>query len=158
MGAMKPTLSPALPGDAADVAAVVEAAYAPYVARIGTKPGPMLDDYDAVIARHIVRVVRAEGAIVGVIVLIEADGGVLLDNIAVAPEAQGRGIGRRLMDFAEAEAARRGYARLDLYTHEMMTENIEIYRRRGFVETDRRTERGFPRVYMAKDLTGGCPP
>jgi GNAT superfamily N-acetyltransferase len=115
MGAMKPTLSPALPGDAADVAAVVEAAYAPYVARIGTKPGPMLDDYDAVIARHIVRVVRAE-------------------------------------------AARRGYARLDLYTHEMMTENIEIYRRRGFVETDRRTERGFPRVYMAKDLTGGCPP
>lgn len=150
---MSQTLSPALPADAPAVAALVEAAYAPYIARIGTEPGPMLDDYEAVIARHTVRVARAGGVIVGLVVLIEADGGILLDNIAVAPEAQGQGIGRRLMEFAETEAARRGYARLDLYTHEMMTENIGIYRRRGYVETDRRTERGFARVYMAKDLT-----
>ncbi|MEM7121629.1 MAG: GNAT family N-acetyltransferase [Pseudomonadota bacterium] len=151
------TLTPALLEDAPAVAAVVAAAYTPYIARIGTKPGPMLDDYAAVIADHIVHVARDGGApggtIGGVVVLIEKqDGTILFDNIAVAPEAQGSGLGRRLMDFAEAEAARRGYARLDLYTHHMMTENIEIYARRGYVETDRRTERGFPRVYMAKDL------
>ena len=149
------TLSPARPEDAAAVAALVAAAYAPYIARIGTKPGPMLDDYDAVIADHIVYVARGEDGLGGVIVLIEKDDGtILFDNIAVAPEAQGSGLGRRLMDLAEAEAARRGYGRLDLYTHEMMTENVEIYTRRGYVETERRTERGFPRVYMAKDLKG----
>ena len=151
---MEETLSPALANDAAGVADLVEAAYAPYIARIGTKPGPMLDDYSDIIARHIVHVARAEGSIMGVVVLIEGEDAILLDNIAVAPEAQGRGIGRRLMEFAEAEAVRRGYARLDLYTHEMMTENIEIYRRRGYVETDRRSELGFPRVYLAKELTG----
>ncbi len=149
------TLSPARPEDAAAITAVVNAAYTPYIARIGTKPGPMLDDYAAVIADHIVHVARDGQTISGVVVLIEKpDGTILFDNIAVAPEAQGSGLGRRLMDFAEAEAARRGHDRLDLYTHEMMTENIEIYTRRGYVETDRRTERGFPRVYMAKDLAG----
>ncbi len=152
---MSETILPARSEDADAVAALVAAAYEPYVARIGTKPGPMLDDYDAVIANHIVFVAYGEGGITGVIVLIEkGEGGILFDNIAVAPDAQGSGLGRRLMDFAEAEAVRRGYARLDLYTHEMMTENVEIYARRGYVETDRRTERGFPRVYMAKDLQG----
>lgn len=149
------TLTPARPGDAAAVAAVVAAAYSPYIARIGTKPGPMLDDYATVIAHHVVHVARDGDVIGGVVVLIEKpDGTILFDNIAVAPEVQGSGLGRRLMDFAEAEAARRGYTRLDLYTHQMMTENIAIYARRGYVETDRRTERGFPRVYMAKDLEG----
>ena len=153
------TIEPAGPDDAQAIAAIVAAAYTPYVARIGTEPGPMLDDYAAVIAEHIVHVARDGGRIGGVLVLIEKpDGTILFDNIAVAPDAQGSGLGRRLMDFAEAEAARRGYARLDLYTHQMMTENIEIYSRRGYVETDRRTERGFPRVYMAKDLTGGPRP
>ncbi len=152
---MSETILPARSEDADAVAALVAAAYEPYVARIGTKPGPMLDDYDAVIANHIVFVAYGEGGITGVIVLIEkGEGGILFDNIVVAPDAQGSGLGRRLMDFAEAEAVRRGYARLDLYTHEMMTENVEIYARRGYVETDRRTERGFPRVYMAKDLQG----
>lgn len=157
------TITPARPDDADAIAALVAAAYTPYIARIGTEPGPMLDDYAAVIADHIVHVARdgeasggtIGGPIRGVVVLIEKpDGTILFDNIAVAPAAQGAGLGRRLMDFAEAEAARRGYARLDLYTHQMMIENIEIYARRGYVETGRRTERGFPRVYMAKDLTG----
>ena len=101
---MEETLSPALANDAAGVADLVEAAYAPYIARIGTKPGPMLDDCSDIIARHIVHVARAEGSIMGVVVLIEGEDAILLDNIAVAPEAQGRGIGRRLMEFAEAEA------------------------------------------------------
>jgi ribosomal protein S18 acetylase RimI-like enzyme len=155
---MDATLSPALTGDAAAIAALVEAAYCKYVTRIGARPGPMLDDYKDVIAHHVVHVARSAGGIVGVIVLIEKEGGILLDNIAVSPEAQGRGLGGRLLDLAEAEALGRGYRRLDLYTHEMMTENLEIYRRRGFVETGRRTEHGFPRVYMAKELDPGVRP
>ena len=47
---------------------------------------------------------------------------------------------------------RLGYGHLDLYTHERMTENIAMYERIGYVEVDRRTERGFPRVYMRKRL------
>ena len=56
------------------------------------------------------------------------------------------------MEHAESEARRLGYGHLDLYTHERMTENIAMYERIGYVEVDRRTERGFPRVYMRKRL------
>ena len=155
---MNISIETARPEDAPVVAALVQAAYHKYVARIGTRPGPMLDDYAVVVADHIVHVARsdgdAQGHILGIVVLIEKPNGILLDNIAVSPDVLGQGVGGQLLDFAEAEAARRGHARLDLYTHEMMTENVDLYLRRGYVETDRRTERGFPRVYMAKDLTG----
>ena len=76
----------------------------------------------------------------------------LLDNVAVAPWAQGRGFGRRLMDHAEARARAAGYDRITLYTHVTMVENIEIYLRRGYVETHRAEVNGLHRVYMAKRL------
>ena len=77
----------------------------------------------------------------------------LLDNVAVHPDRQGQGLGRQLMAFAENEAAKQEYSSLELYTHESMTENIGRYESLGYVETDRRTESGYRRVYMRKDLT-----
>jgi len=47
----------------------------------------------------------------------------LLDNIAVSAARQGLGLGRRLLAFAEAEALRRGYREIRLYTHQTMVEN-----------------------------------
>ena len=77
---------------------------------------------------------------------------VLLDNIAVRPDRQGSGIGRRLMAFAESEARRLGHAELRLYTHVAMTENIALYTRLGFVETGRGHQAGYDRVFMRKQL------
>ena len=88
----------------------------------------------------------------GRLVLIRQADGLLLDNVAVHPDHQGRGFGRRLIDFAEADARRQGYEALDLYTHELMTENIGMYRALGYAETGRRIEHGYPRVYMRKRL------
>ena len=78
--------------------------------------------------------------------------GFLLDNIAVLPDCQGKGFGRALIEFAEAEARRRGFGEIHLYTHALMTENIALYRRIGFVETHRVSEKGYDRVYMTKRL------
>ena len=145
-------IRPAEAADAPALAACVTAAYEVYVARIGKPPGPMLDDYAAVIAKHPVFVLDKAGTVIGALVLIRLPGGLLLDNVAVHPDHQGRGLGRRLIDFAEAEARRRGYAALDLYTHEAMTENIGMYRALGYQETGRRVEHGYPRVYLRKTL------
>lgn len=112
----------------------------------------MLEDYADVIARHQVAVVEAEGIVAGVIVLATTAEGFLLDNVAVLPEFQGRGIGRRLLEFAEDEARRQGYRDIYLYTHEKMTENQALYRKIGYVEYDRRFEKGLSRVYMKKQL------
>ena len=147
-----PVLRSALASDAAGIAECVREAYSPYIERIGKPPGPMLANYDEIVRDHRAFVVDDSEEIIGVLVLVEEESGLLLDNVAVRPSRQGEGIGRRLMEHAEAEGRRLGYAHLDLYTHQRMTENIAHYARRGYVETERRVERGYPRVYMRKRL------
>ncbi len=130
----------------------MHAAYAMYVERIGKPPGPMLDDYGALIAQGTVSVLEADEVIAAIIVLLPKPDHLLLDNIAVRPTRQGQGLGRRLIEFAENEARRLGYPELRLYTHEKMTENIALYRRLGFEETGRGREAGYDRVFMTKRL------
>lgn len=146
-------IRPAEPQDRAAVEELVDAAYAIYVERIGKPPGPMLDDYGAHIATgHVSVAADRAGAILGIVVLVPQPDHLLLDNIAVAPQAQGRGVGRRLIGFAEAQARRLGFSELRLYTHAKMTENIALYARLGFEETGRGTEAGYDRVFMRKRL------
>ena len=145
-------IRPAVTADTQAVMAVVEAAYTHYIARIGKRPGPMDDDYAARIAAGQTWVLDRDGMIAGILVLEETADGFLLDNIAVRPEFYGQGLGRILIAFTEAEAKRRGFTAIRLYTHALMTENIALYTRLGFNETGRVTEKGFDRVYMEKPL------
>jgi ribosomal protein S18 acetylase RimI-like enzyme len=145
-------LRPATPDDADAVAALVHDAYVHYVERIGREPGPMTKDYGEVIAEREVTVAENDDGIAGLIVIGRTDEGFLIDNVAVRPTRQGTGVGRALLEHAEAEARRAGYDSIYLYTHEEMTENQELYRRIGYVEYDRRTRQGLARVYMRKQL------
>lgn len=149
---MSATVRPARAGDAQGISACVDAAYRHYVARIGRTPRPMLEDYADAIHRHQVHVAELDGRLVGALVLAVTGEGFLLEMIAVHPSAQGTGVGRRLLEFSEAEARRQGYAEIYLYTHEKMTENQALYSKIGYVEYDRRTEHGLARVYMRKKL------
>jgi GNAT superfamily N-acetyltransferase len=143
----------AAPQDTATVEAIVHEAYAVYIDRIGKPPGPMLDDYAALIGDGAVNVLEvADGSIAAIIVLLPKPDHLLLDNIAVRRGSQGQGLGRQLIAFAEAEARRLGYHELRLYTHEKMTENIALYTRLGFVETGRGNDAGYDRVFMTKRL------
>ena len=96
----------------------------------------------------------ARGVIAAIVVLLPAPDYLLLDNIAVAPERQGSGLGRRLLAFAEAEASRRGYREIRLYTHQTMVENQRLYASIGYEETGRGAEAGYDRVFMRKQLPG----
>jgi GNAT superfamily N-acetyltransferase len=142
----------ATPEDAEPMRALVRAAYAHYVTRIGLEPLPMLDDYGARVAAAQAWVWAGSDGLSGVLVLEDDPSGLLLDNIAVASHAQGRGLGRAMIAFAEEEARRRGHPRLWLYTNEKMTENIAIYTRLGFRETHRDERKGRKAVYMEKPL------
>jgi GNAT superfamily N-acetyltransferase len=128
----------------------VRAAYQHYVPVIGREPAPMLDDYPARIEAGQAWVLEDTHGLAGVLVLEDGPDCFLLDNIAVLPDRQGLGYGRRLLDFAEAEAIRCGWDAVTLYTNALMVQNIAIYSARGYVETGRRTEKGFQRVYMEK--------
>jgi len=142
----------ARPEDAAAVTEVVLAAYGRYVERMGRRPAPMLDDYAAVIREHDVRVLADGERVAGALVLIPEGEGLLLDNVAVHPDYQGRGWGRRLLALAEEEARRAGATFIWLYTNEKMTEDIALYTSLGYVETERVTVRGYRRVHMRKEL------
>ena len=140
---------------AADVSAIeriVHDAYTKYITRIGKPPGPMLDDYAARVAAGEVSVCADGDQVAGILVLEPAPDYLLLDNIAVAPAWQGRGVGRLLLDFADAEARRAGYAELRLYTHVLMHENIVLYTHLGWQETGRGEQAGFQRVFMRKPV------
>jgi GNAT superfamily N-acetyltransferase len=145
---------PAAAADAPAVQACVHAAYRHYVARIGTEPGPMRDDYAEVIRDRQVMVAESGGRLVGVLVLDRTKEGFLLENVAVDPAHKGAGLGRALLQWAEAEARRAGYPSIYLYTHEKMVENLALYSKIGYVEYDRRSEAGLARVYLRKKLEG----
>lgn len=146
----KPLIRAAQPFDAQAMKKCVEAAYRHYIARMGKPPGPMLDDYAKVIDQHGAAVAEQDGKIVAVLVLINTYSGMLLDNFAVHPAQQGKGLGRRLIQFAESETRNQGYEQLDLYTHQCMTGNIEMYKAMGYKETERKNVRGYDRVYMQR--------
>lgn len=112
----------------------------------------MLDDYNDLVARDLVHVLEEDGDILGLVVLIPEEHTMLLDNVAVRPEAQGRKLGSRLIAFAEQQARAAGYNSIRLYTQELMTENRARYAHLGFVETHRAEEKGLKRVYMMKTL------
>ncbi|MEC6744217.1 GNAT family N-acetyltransferase [Pseudomonas qingdaonensis] len=145
-------IRPATAHDVAPVQALIEAAYALYIPRIGARPGPMLEDYAALIAQGRVEVFEEQGQVLGVLVLIAQADGLLLDNLAVSPAAQGRGLGRQLMAHAEARVRQLGLEVVRLYTNEAMSENLGLYERLGYRETHRAVQAGFRRVFMEKRL------
>jgi len=142
-------IRPARPEEAPLLAALVERAYAAYVPAIGRRPAPMDDDYAARIAAGEAWVLEAEGGLAGLLVLEARPDHLWLDNIAVDPDHQHAGAGRRLMRFVAEEALRRGLPEVRLLTNEKMTRNLGFYRRLGFAEVERRAEKGFHRVFFA---------
>ena len=146
------SLRSATSADAAKVTALVMAAYGHYPEQIGMVPRPMTDDYAQVIMNYQVMVAESHQTIVGVIVLVITDQGFLIDNVAVDPSYRGKGLGRTLLEFAEAEARRAGFDSIYLYTHEKMKENIALYSGIGYVEYDRHPQGEFSLVYMRKQF------
>ena len=139
-------------GDAPAAAACVNAAFEPYVERIGKPPAPMLSDYVALAAEGKVWVAERDGRVVGVLVQYETEDGFYIDTVAALPEMHGTGVGRALLQFAEGEARARGFESIYLCTNSRMMENQVFYPRIGYVEYDRRAQSGYERVFYRKRL------
>jgi ribosomal protein S18 acetylase RimI-like enzyme len=140
----------AVEGDLAAVRAIARAAYALYVPRIGREPAPMVADFAAALAAGHLWV--AGNPVCGFVVAYARGDHWHLENVAVDPVAQGRGIGLALIDHIEGLAKADGAVAVKLYTNAKMTENQKLYPRLGYVETGRRTEEGFDRVFYRKQL------
>lgn len=79
-----------------------------------------------------------------------------LGKLAVAAEARGQGLARRLVELAESRARALGLTFLELQTRIELVDNHTTFVRLGFVETGRTAHAGFDRptsITMRKMLT-----
>ncbi len=148
LGEPSVNIRPAHPDDIAAIRRLVAAAYAPYEARIGRPPAPVAADYEALVARGVVHVATEGSALIGVLVAWPGH----VENVAVEPAHQGGGAGRALLALAERMAVAAGLREVRLYTNEAMTENLAMYARLGYVETERREDGGYRRVFFRKEV------
>lgn len=112
----------------------------------------MLVDYEAAILAGEAWVLVEGDETSGVLVMRPENDHLFVETVAVRPDRQGSGFGRRLMAFVEEAARDRGLREIQLYTNEKMEENLPFYRSLGFEETGRRFDEGYRRVFMKKRL------
>ncbi|MEI9421249.1 GNAT family N-acetyltransferase [Mesorhizobium sp. Cs1299R1N1] len=148
---------PAEPADAAAIRDIVRAAYARWVPVIGREPLPMRADYDKAVAEHPFDLAVAEDRIVGMIETMLADDHLWIENVCVAPQMQGRGIGRLLLERAETKAREAGRRELRLLTNGAFEANVSLYRTLGYTIDREEPFMNGTTVYMSKRPVG-CPP
>ncbi|MEU6595947.1 GNAT family N-acetyltransferase [Streptomyces flaveolus] len=141
---------PAATDDVPAVRAVTDAAYHPYVARIGVVPQPMEADHMADVAAG--KVFVTGEPVVGLVVVEAFADHLFLDSIAVHPDAHGAGVGRRLLRFVDARARELGLDEVRLYTNAMMWENQKIYPKYGYEVVERRVDGPYDRIHYRKRL------
>ncbi|MBZ9991687.1 GNAT family N-acetyltransferase [Mesorhizobium sp. BH1-1-5] len=143
------------PAEAADAAAIrdiVREAYARWVPVIGREPLPMRADYDKALQEHQFDLSIENGRIVGLIETITHDDHIWIENVAVASEAQGRGIGRKLLESAERTAVEAGLRELRLLTNGAFEANVSLYKRLGYAIDREEPFMNGTTVYMSKNL------
>ncbi|CAN7453509.1 GNAT family N-acetyltransferase [Mesorhizobium caraganae] len=143
---------PAEPADAAAIKDIVRAAYARWVPVIGREPLPMRADYDKAVAEHPFDLAVEGDRIVGMIETMLEDDHLWIENVCVTPQAQGRGIGRLLLERAEQKAREAGRFELRLLTNGAFEANVSLYRRHGYTIDREEPFMDGTTVYMSKKL------
>ena len=93
------------------------------------------------------------GEVVGFVVFFPKAGEMHLENVAVMPDFSGRGFGKQLIEWVEQAAVCQHLPSVNLYTNELMTQNLLMYPSLGYKEYKRVMEDGFRRVYFRKLLS-----
>ena len=147
-----PKLRRAVAADVAAVLALTRAAYAKWVPVIGREPMPMGADYERAVQEHRIDLLDVDGSLAALIETVAKADHLLIQNVAVSPELQGRGFGRQLLAHAEKLAASLGHAEIRLYTNKLFAANLVLYGRLGY-RVDREEEfKGGIAVHMSKRL------
>lgn len=138
--------------DVAFLESCTRAAYSKYVVRLGRPPQPMTANYEEMLRNAQVWILECAGELAGLLVLQPEKDQLLIYSVAVDPKFQGEGHGKFLMRFAESEASQQKYVQIELYTNELMHENIGFYTHLGYQETHRQKYKGSNLVYMRKQV------
>lgn len=151
------TLRAATEDDSSAIEAVTRAAYERRAERV--PPYKALSETTEDVLRHLARggaiVVELNGAVVGAVRHREQrPGALLLYRLAVHPDHQRRGIGRRLMAAVEDVARSGGYEEVHLHARHTCPDLIATYERLGYSEVNDPTEPDYNHpVYLLMSKT-----
>jgi ribosomal protein S18 acetylase RimI-like enzyme len=152
----EPAVRRATAEDADKLAALARAAYARHVPIIGREPMPMAADWAKLLSEQEIWIVDGPtGEAMASLALDIRTDHLMIWSVAVAPTHQQRGLGRRLMAFAETRARALQRAELRLFTNARMEGNIALYRRLGYDETRREQLSDRVLVHMSKAVGAG---
>ena len=131
MQTLKPsvTMRRAGRGDADLVRDLTRAAYAKWVPVIGREPMPMQADYVKAVDTHQIDLLCDDGEVKALIEIIPHEDHLFIENVAVAPEHQGRGYGRFLLANAEDLARAFGLPEMRLLTNRCFASDVQLYLR-----------------------------
>jgi|SRR5579863_2519953 GNAT superfamily N-acetyltransferase len=140
------------PEDVEAVRALARSAYAKWIPVIGREPMPMVADYARAVREHRIDLFETEGKLAALIETIAFPDHLFIENVAVSPEAQGRGYGRLLMGHAEEVARALGLITLRLLTNKAFEANVQLYLKLGYrIDREEPFREGYT-VYMSKEL------
>jgi ribosomal protein S18 acetylase RimI-like enzyme len=142
------------PADAGAIEALTRQAYAKWVGLIGREPLPMRVDYADAVKRHRFDLLYVGRRLAALVETVPEDDCLLIVNVAVRPELQGRGLGSRLLQLAEDRAASLGLSGTRLYTNKMFVANIRLYEARGYRVQKEAPLNGGVLVFMMKPRRG----
>ena len=147
-----PEIRPAQPDEAEAIRELIRAAYAKWVSVIGREPKPMRADYVQALREHRFDVLDLDGRLCALIETKTYPDHLWIENVAVRPGYQGRGLGRLLLAHAEHVAAEAGILELRLLTNAAFEANVRLYRHIGYRIEREEPFLGGVTTYMCKSL------
>ena len=132
------SLRRATKADVAIIRALTRAAYAKWVPLIGREPLPMTADYAVAVEAHRIDLLEGEDGVIGLVETVPGADHLLIENLAIRPDCQGRGLGDRLLRHVETLARDGKFGEIRLYTNARFEANLAFYAKRGFAEYERR--------------------
>lgn len=138
--------------DAGAIRSLTREAYSKWVPVIGREPLPMTTDYGEAVRKHRIDLLHMDGKLAALIEMIPGDDHLLIENVAVSPAFQNRGLGRRLLAHAEQVAAAQGHPVVRLFTNKLFAANVQLYGKLGYgVDREEKSRLGIT-VYMSKPV------
>lgn len=139
--------------DVATIRELTRAAYAKWVPLIGREPLPMTADYAMAVEQHRIDLLEGADGVIGLVETIPGADHLLVENLAIRPDQQGRGLGDRLLRHVEDLAREGRFGEIRLYTNARFEANLAFYAKRGFAEYERREfAPGTTVVYMRRPV------
>lgn len=149
----RPVLRRAVLEDVPDIQALTIRAYTKWLDITPRPPRPITADYNQAFFDHRFDLLVDQGQIIGLVETTQQGDELMIVNVAVSPDRQGEGHGALLMRHAEHIAQNARLRGTRLYTNKLMSSNIALYERLGYVfEKETIHDLGTIAVHMVRPL------